>query len=123
MNNKVNVAVLGSTGFVGLELIKILLNHPKVNINFIGSENNHNKNISEFDINIQSSNLPVIRKNEDVLFRLGCLFEFLQICFPGFRRVKIIRERHFIESVLVISRDSHECSVFYLIQVNNKRCR
>ena len=65
MNNKVNVAVLGSTGFVGLELIKILLNHPKVNINFIGSENNHNKNISELDINIQSSNLPVIRKNEE----------------------------------------------------------
>ena len=65
MNNKVNVAVLGSTGFVGLELIKILLNHPNVNINFIGSENHYNKNISDFNKGIQSSNLPVIKKNEE----------------------------------------------------------
>ena len=38
MQKKLNVAVLGSTGYVGLELIKLLSKHPNVKINFLGSE-------------------------------------------------------------------------------------
>ena len=34
MNKIIKVAVLGSTGYVGLELVKILMKHPKVLINF-----------------------------------------------------------------------------------------
>ena len=39
MNKGISVAVLGSTGYVGLELIKILQQHPNVNILFLGCEN------------------------------------------------------------------------------------
>ena len=39
MINKIRVAVLGSTGYVGMELVKILSNHSYVDINFLGSEN------------------------------------------------------------------------------------
>ena len=34
MKNKIRVAVLGSTGYVGMELVKILSNHSYVDINF-----------------------------------------------------------------------------------------
>ena len=41
MKNKLKVAVLGSTGYVGMELVKILSNHSFVDINFLGSETIH----------------------------------------------------------------------------------
>ena len=39
MSKKFTVAILGSTGYVGLELVKILSKHPNVEIVFLGSEN------------------------------------------------------------------------------------
>ena len=39
MNKEVKVAVLGATGYVGIELVKILINHPHVKINFLGCDN------------------------------------------------------------------------------------
>ena len=48
MRKIITVAVLGSTGYVGLELVKILTKHPKVKINFLGCENSPNFNINNF---------------------------------------------------------------------------
>ena len=48
MNNMVKVAVLGSTGYTGIELINILLNHPKVSINFLGSKTSYGKTMDFF---------------------------------------------------------------------------
>ena len=35
MKDSLKVAIAGATGYVGLELIKILLNHPKVEIKYL----------------------------------------------------------------------------------------
>ena len=61
MNNKITVAVLGSTGYVGLELIYLLSKHPNVTVKFLGSKSFANQDInaseeiwnfvSKFDIN------------------------------------------------------------------------
>ena len=40
-----NVAIIGASGYTGLELIKILINHPKFNISYIAN--------STGDINVQ----------------------------------------------------------------------
>ena len=32
-----NVAIIGASGYTGLELIKILMNHPKFNITYIAN--------------------------------------------------------------------------------------
>lgn len=32
-----NVAIIGASGYTGLELIKILINHPKFNITYIAN--------------------------------------------------------------------------------------
>ena len=59
------VAVLGCTCYVGIELVKILSNHPNVKINFLGSENSSNIQINQLDKSIISSNLPAIDFNKN----------------------------------------------------------
>ena len=41
------VGILGATGYTGLELIKILLNHPNMEISYLGSISNKGKKVSE----------------------------------------------------------------------------
>ena len=65
MNYVFNAAVLGSTGYVGLELIKILLRHPNIKINFLGCENSPNKQISDFSSNINDGKLPTLDLNDN----------------------------------------------------------
>ncbi|PPR46410.1 MAG: N-acetyl-gamma-glutamyl-phosphate reductase [Alphaproteobacteria bacterium MarineAlpha5_Bin9] len=76
MNNKINAAILGCTGYTGIELIKILSNHPFVNIEYLGSQNNSGKNISNFyNFSNNLKKLPIIKdlkslqfENYDIVF-------------------------------------------------------
>ena len=65
MTKKVSVAILGSTGFVGLELVKILSKHPNVNITFFGTENNPDKLLKDIDPSIDLSTNPSTELNEN----------------------------------------------------------
>ncbi len=49
MRESINVAIAGATGYIGLELINILKNHPKVKIRYLLSKNFVGKNIKKFD--------------------------------------------------------------------------
>ena len=63
MNNIFNVAVLGSTGYVGMELVKLLNNHPNININFLGSETVTNEYLTNIDGSKVYEKLPKLEKN------------------------------------------------------------
>ncbi len=63
MINKINVAVLGSTGYVGMELVKILSNHENVNINFLGSDSTNNVFLKDIKNKKEYSNLPLLKDN------------------------------------------------------------
>ena len=65
MVDNIKVAILGSTGYVGIELVKILSLHPNVDINFLGSENTYNKEISSFDYNLKKFEHTLIKSNQD----------------------------------------------------------
>ena len=65
MNKRISVAILGSTGYVGLELLKILSRHPNVDINFLGCNNLINVKLSELDKKIDISRLPELSLNND----------------------------------------------------------
>ena len=65
MSKIIKVAVLGSTGYVGLELVKILIKHPKVLINFLGCEKNPNKKLKNFDDSINDKKLPLLDLNKN----------------------------------------------------------
>ena len=64
MSKKVSVAILGSTGFVGLELVKILSKHPNVNIVFFGTENNPDTFLKDIDPTIKIYDNSLTQLNE-----------------------------------------------------------
>ncbi len=64
MKNKIKVAVLGSTGYVGMELVKILSNHPYVDINFLGSETIHGSYLSNIENTKKFNHLPLLKPND-----------------------------------------------------------
>ena len=43
---KINIAVIGATGFTGLDLVYLLSKHPKVNILYLCATKNIGKDIS-----------------------------------------------------------------------------
>ena len=65
MDNLLNVAVLGSTGYVGMELVRILDNHPNVKINFLGSDSIFNKHLETLNENKNFTNLPLLKNNNE----------------------------------------------------------
>ena len=71
MTRKVSVAILGSTGFVGIELVKILSNHPNVNIVFFGTENNPNTLLKDIDPRINLQNNPSTELNTNFDYSLA----------------------------------------------------
>ena len=60
MKDSLNIAIAGATGYVGLELIKILLKHPKAKIVFLCANKSVGKSINSFDKKIKRRNLPKI---------------------------------------------------------------
>ena len=59
MLKKINIAVIGATGYTGLDLINLLSKHPKVNIKNLCATKNLGKKISYFDKRIKKK-LPKI---------------------------------------------------------------
>ena len=49
MKDSLNIAVAGATGYVGLELIKILSKHPKVKIVYLCAQKSIGKSIYSFE--------------------------------------------------------------------------
>ena len=60
MKDSLNIAIAGATGYVGLELIKILSNHPKATIVYLCARKSIGKSINVFDKRIKKKNLPKI---------------------------------------------------------------
>ena len=73
-SKKINIVVAGATGYVGLDLIKILSNHPKAKLKYLCAQKNIGKPIQFFDKRIKKklpniSNLKKVKWEEiDLLF-------------------------------------------------------
>ena len=66
MRDSINAAIAGATGYIGLELIKILSRHPKTNITYLCAQKSLGKKISIFDNKIKSKKLPKVSKIEHI---------------------------------------------------------
>ena len=63
---KINIAIAGATGFVGLELLNILKKHPNVNIYRLYAQSNLGKSISFFDQRFsKNKNFPKVSLLKD----------------------------------------------------------
>ena len=73
-----NVLVAGSTGYIGTELIKLLVNHKRVKIKYLCGNSSIGKNISSFERSLKNKNLPkIIKFNEKLLNNVDVIFTAL----------------------------------------------
>ena len=59
---KLNVLIAGSTGYIGIQLIKLLTSHKKINIRYLCGNSSVGKKISSYDKTFKNSKLPRIVK-------------------------------------------------------------
>ena len=53
MKDSLNIAIAGATGYIGIQLIKILLKHPKAKILYLCGTKSVGKSILSFDKEIK----------------------------------------------------------------------
>ena len=76
--NKINVLVAGSTGYIGLQLIKLLIKHKYVNIKYLCGNSSVGKKISNFDKSLSNIKLPkIIKFNKKLLKDINVIFTAL----------------------------------------------
>ena len=78
MSKYINVAVVGATGYLGLELIKLLIKHPKVKIKNICAQSSIGYSIYKFDPSLKKESLPKITNLANINFdKIDILFTAL----------------------------------------------
>ena len=76
--NNINILILGSNGYIGLELVKLLLNHSKVKIKYLCGSRSVGKKLSTFDKYFKKYKLPKISKfNKKYLNKIDIVFSAL----------------------------------------------
>jgi len=85
---KINVAIAGSTGYVGLDLVFYLSKHPKVKINYLCAQKSIGKNIQQIDKRLKK-NLPKISKLKDVAWNK---VDLLYLSLPNGEAQKITKK-------------------------------
>ena len=71
---KLDILICGSTGYIGIELVKLLIKHPNVNIKYLCGNTSQGKKINKFDKKIKKKLPKIIKfeksllKNVDVVF-------------------------------------------------------
>ena len=53
MSKYINVAVVGATGYIGIELVKLLTKHPKVKIKKICAQSSIGNSMYKFDSSLK----------------------------------------------------------------------
>ena len=81
---KLNILIAGSTGYIGVQLIRLLIKHKNVNIKYLCGNTSVGKKISSYDKSLTTKNLPNIvkfnkkyLKNIDVIFHTGAVTQVL----------------------------------------------
>ena len=78
MSKHINVAIAGATGYIGLELIKLLIKHPKVKIKNICAQSSIGNSIYKFDSSLKNKSLPKITNSANINFdKIDILFTAL----------------------------------------------
>ena len=76
--HKLNVLIAGSTGYIGIQLIKLLIKHKKVFIKYLCGSSSVGKKISYFDKSLKLKKLPnIIKFNKSLLKNVDLIFTTL----------------------------------------------
>ena len=75
---KLNVLIAGSTGYIGVQLVKLLTKHRYVNIKYLCGKTSVGKNISYYDKSLKNKKLPkIVKFNEKYLKEVDIIFSAL----------------------------------------------
>ena len=75
---KLNILIAGSTGYIGIQLVKLLSKHKYVNIKYLCGNNSVGKNISKYDAILKLKKLPkIIKFNYKLLKDVDIIFTAL----------------------------------------------
>ena len=75
---KLNALIAGSTGYIGVQLIKLLVKHKDVNIKYLCGNTSVGKKISFYDKSLVSKNLPkIVKYNKNLLKEIDIIFTAL----------------------------------------------
>ena len=88
INGKINVAVVGATGYTGLDLILMLSKHPKVNIINLCATKNLGKEINFFDKRIKKK-LPKLSSVKKINWKI---LDLAFLSLPNGEAQKIIKK-------------------------------
>ena len=91
VSKKINVAVIGATGFTGLELIFMLSKHPRINITDLCATKNLGKKISFFDKRIKKK-LPKISSIKKIKWDI---LDLVFLSLPDGEAQKLVKKTFF----------------------------
>ena len=91
MLKKINIAVIGATGYTGLDLIHLLSKHPKVKIIYLCATKKLGKKISFFDKRIKKK-LPKITSINDIDWKK---LDLVFLSLPNGEAQKIIKKTYY----------------------------
>ncbi len=75
---KLNVLIAGSTGYIGIQLVKLLVSHKNINIKYLCGNSSVGKNISLYDKFLQKKRLPkIVKFNSKYLSDVDIIFSAL----------------------------------------------
>ncbi len=75
---KLNVLIAGSTGYIGIQLIKLLIKHKKINIKYLCGNSSIGKHISFYDKDLINKKLPrIIKFKKELLNEVDIVFTAL----------------------------------------------
>ncbi|MDC3173825.1 N-acetyl-gamma-glutamyl-phosphate reductase [Candidatus Pelagibacter sp.] len=76
--HKINVLVAGSTGYIGIQLIKLLVNHKYINLKYLCGNTSVGKKISSYDKSLSNLRLPkIIKYNKNLIKDIDVIFTAL----------------------------------------------
>jgi len=76
--SKLNALIAGSTGYIGIQLVKLLIKHPNISIKYLCGNKSNGKSISYFDKSIKNKKLPkIIKFNNNLLSNVDLIFTAL----------------------------------------------
>ncbi len=92
IKNKLKIAVIGATGYTGIDLVYLLSKHKKVKIKYLVATKNIGKKISFFDQRIKKRNLPKITSIKKVNWNE---LDLVYLSLPNGEAQKLIKKIFF----------------------------
>ena len=75
---KLNVLIAGSTGYMGVQLVKLLVKHKNINIKYLCGNSSIGKKISFYDQKLKNKKLPrIVKFNKSYLKEIDIIYTAL----------------------------------------------